>query len=317
MRTLLHLTIFIALLIFPVFLFAQQATGGNPPVPREADSLFFHFEYKAALDKYNVFVKEHPDALAPTFARMAFSNHFMGKYDQAIGLYDKTLSKNPGPGLMAQLYSRMAMTYSMKKDKQKAMQYMDSANANGYSNTYEMDNFKDYSFIRNEKKFRDIYDAAYGRVFPCHAIAGARLFDFWIGDWDVYNNFFPNNRVGTSHIQNVSGECTILENWESYNAPFTGKSQNWYDTTTKKWTQLWIGSGGGHQYFTDGEYKDGAMRFVYTTTNPQGQALKGRFTFFNLGKNKVRQLAETSNDEGKTWQTVYDFIYVRMGTSGD
>jgi hypothetical protein len=300
-----------------LFFLAPAQQPNQRPVPREADSLFFHFKYKDALEKYQAFIKANSNALPPTFARMAFSSHFLGKYKEAIALYDSVLSKNPGPGLRAQLYSRMAMTYSMKKDKQKALMYLDSARANGYFNTYEMDHFDDYSFIRNEKKFKEIYDVLYTTAFPCRSLAGARQFDFWIGDWDVFNNLFPNNRVGTSHIQNVSGECTILENWESYNNPFTGKSQNWYDTTTKKWTQLWIGSGGGVTYFREGEYKDGAMRFVYSPVNAQGQTIMGRFTFYNLGKNKVRQFCENSNDNGKTYQTVYDFIYVRQGTNGE
>lgn len=48
-------------------------------------------------------------------------------------------------------------------------------------------------------------------------------------------------------------------------------------------------------YFENGEYKDGAMRF--TTTTAQGQP--GKLTFFNLGPNKVRQFYEVSADEGK------------------
>jgi hypothetical protein len=34
-------------------------------------------------------------------------------------------------------------------------------------------------------------------------------------------------------------------------------------------------------------------------------------TFFNLGRDKVRQLVERTSDGGKQWQVVYDFIYTR------
>ena len=46
-------------------------------------------------------------------------------------------------------------------------------------------------------------------------------------------------------------------------------------------------------------------------TAPDGKKNKGRFTFFNQGPDQVRQLNEISADEGKTWQTVYDFTYIR------
>jgi hypothetical protein len=36
-----------------------------------------------------------------------------------------------------------------------------------------------------------------------------------------------------------------------------------------------------------------------------------RMTFHNLGKDKVRQHGENSNDGGKTWQTSYDLEYRR------
>lgn len=297
------------LLLSAAGLHAQSTS--QPPLLRKADSLFFHFNYKEALGRYTEYIKTNANPLPVTFARMAFSNHFLGNYQQALSLYEQVLKKQIGGPLRAQLYSRMAMTYSMKGNKKAALTALDSAVANGYLNVYELENSKDFKLIRNDEMFRTIYSSAYNIAFPCKSIPGARQFDFWIGEWDVYNNLFPNNRVGTSIIQNVSGECTILENWQSYNNPYSGKSQNWYDTTTKRWTQLWIGSGGGHQYFTDGEYSDGAMRFKFQQPDPGGILQPGNFIFYNLGPDKVRQYNELSTDGGKTFQVVYDFIYIR------
>jgi hypothetical protein len=55
------------------------------------------------------------------------------------------------------------------------------------------------------------------------------------------------------------------------------------------------------------------MRFTYDNVTPRGRST-GRFIFFNLGPDKVRQLQESTPDSGRTWQTVYDFIYVRKGS---
>lgn len=60
----------------------------------------------------------------------------------------------------------------------------------------------------------------------------------------------------------------------------------------------------------EGEYKDGAMRYTSASINANGQKTLGRMTFFNLG-DKVRQLWETSTDDGKTWTVAFDGTYVR------
>lgn len=309
MSTKLKVLLFICLVNLSVKLFSQSP--GSNPLLRGADSLFFNMKYEAAIPQYQAFLKGNEKALPVSYARLAFCYHFAGKYQDAVNYYNKTIEKKPAAALKSQLYSRMSMTYSMLKNKQKALEYLDSAIVNGYFNSYEMENFREYAFIKNEPKFKVAHDTAYNRSYPCKTTPHARDFDFWIGEWDVFNNSYPNHRVGSSIIQNVSGECTILENWQSWNNPFSGKSQNWYDNNTGKWTQLWIGSGGGHQYFTDGEYKDGAMRFKAMAPGANGVLQPANFIFYNLGPDKVRQYYELSADSGKTFQVVYDFIYMR------
>jgi len=118
--------------------------------------------------------------------------------------------------------------------------------------------------------------------------------------------------AGHSIIQRVSGGCMILENWTSANTPYAGKSMNFVDAATHKWQQVWVGSeGSGQHVFVNGEYRDGAMRFDFEQANPQGKKQIGRFIFYNQGPNQVRQFNETSDDNGTTWTTVYDFTYKR------
>ena len=102
----------------------------------------------------------------------------------------------------------------------------------------------------------------------------------------------------------------MLENWEGGNS--SGKSINFIDPNTNKWKQSWAGSyANGNQEFINGEYKDSAMHFEFETKDAQGKKIIGRFMFYNQGPNQVRQFSETSNDEGKTWTTNYDFTYIR------
>ena len=50
----------------------------------------------------------------------------------------------------------------------------------------------------------------------------------------------------------------------------------------------------------------------YTTWSVRnGARVLGRMTFTSLEGQKVRQLAEQSLDEGKTWTTQFDGTYIR------
>ena len=58
-------------------------------------------------------------------------------------------------------------------------------------------------------------------------------------------------------------------------------------------------------------FQDGAMRFEGETIGKDGKKTLQKLTFFKIDENTVRQLAETSNDDGKTWTISYDFKYVK------
>jgi hypothetical protein len=143
----------------------------------------------------------------------------------------------------------------------------------------------------------------------------AREFDFWIGHWDVYVTG-TEKPAGYSHIEMASGGCAILEHWTSIpNAPYTGKSINFIDPASKKWKQVWVGSEGTNvSEFLNGEYRDNAMRFTFESIDTSGKKLLTHFYFFNQAPNQVRQLHETSTDDGTTWTTTYDFTYRRSKT---
>jgi hypothetical protein len=149
--------------------------------------------------------------------------------------------------------------------------------------------------------------------YPCMGDAKAREFDFWIGEWDAFVTG-TENLAGYSKIERASGGCMILENWTSKSEkPFEGKSINFVDPVTKKWKQVWVGSGQSPNAteFLNGEYREGAMRFEFASTNAQQQPILVQFHFYNQGPNQVRQLHQTSADGGKTWVVSYDFTYKR------
>lgn len=146
------------------------------------------------------------------------------------------------------------------------------------------------------------------KYYPCLHNSHNREFDYWIGSWDVYATG-TTTLVGYSLVQKESGGCMLLENWTALKNN-DGKSINYVDNKTGKWEQDWIGSGGQAQHFVNGVYKNSVMQFEGTSTDQSGSPVTVRFSFFNQGADKVRQLYETSKD-GQNWVIGYDLTYIR------
>ncbi len=282
----------------------------HKPTLQQADSLFLIREWSAAIPVYEAVLKSEPNnSLA--WNKLGFSYHNLSNPDKALSNYLKSLAYKPNPSLETIVQSRLARVYSLKNEKDKAFQSFERALQLGYSNLSELDTQKEFDNVRTDVRFDDVVKRANINAYPCMGNAQARQFDFWIGEWDAYVRG-TNNLAGQSKIEMASGGCMILENWTSVGSPFSGKSMNFVDPASGKWKQIWVGSGGVNATeFLNGEYRDGAMRFEYETVNPQGGKQNVHFYFFNESADQVRQFHETSDDDGKTWTTTYDFTYKR------
>ncbi|MCI0524273.1 MAG: hypothetical protein L0Y75_03335, partial [Acidobacteria bacterium] len=134
---------------------------------------------------------------------------------------------------------------------------------------------------------------------PCGAKPEYRQFDFWIGEWDVQAG---GQRAGTNSVQLILDKCVVFENWSGARG-MNGKSFNIYNAAKGKWQQTWVDSR-GNVLELHGEFKDGAMRFAGETPSRSGGRTLHKLSFFPLEGGRVRQLWESSQDEGKTWSTV-------------
>lgn len=141
---------------------------------------------------------------------------------------------------------------------------------------------------------------------PCSTRPESRQFDFWVGEWDVYNA--QGQLAGTNSVQLILGDCVLTENWTGARGG-SGKSFNFYDVNTGKWHQLWVDDRGGVLRL-DGEYRDGAMRFAGETVTRDGSKTLERLVFTKLSDNRVRQFWEQSKDGGTNWSVVFDGTYI-------
>lgn len=131
-----------------------------------------------------------------------------------------------------------------------------------------------------------------------------RQFDFWVGNWNVTAK---GRQAGTNDVTLEEAACLVHEHWSGAGGS-TGQSFNFYDRGDGHWHQLWI-SNQGNVLRLSGAYSEGAMRFTGVAPGAQGRPQRQRLTFFRNSDGSVRQLWETSDDEGKTWQVAFDGLY--------
>lgn len=148
---------------------------------------------------------------------------------------------------------------------------------------------------------------------PCSNPA-FRQFDFWIGEWEAYG--VKGAKAGESKISVMLDSCVILEEWTGAIAQqgliYSGKSFNSYNAATKQWQQTWTDNTGNTTEFLRGEGGEGKIIYYADKVGGAGgKTFMRRLTFTKLGNDKVRQLGERTDDEGKTWTTEYDLEYRR------
>lgn len=276
---------------------------------QEADSLHNAGKWKEAATAYDAGLKQHPQD-GRAWYRLGASYQLAGLYPQAVEAYKKSLQLPPSAIPLSFIRGALVKSYALNRDSTNALNLLQQMVANGYGDFPDLDSAAGYRWMQSNPRFVQLRAKAFSNAYPCLNNPRNRAFDFWIGDWDVYQTG-TDHLVGRQHIERASGGCAVLENWTAVGTPGEGKSLNFISPKTGKWEQVWMGSGGASLNYYNGEYRDGAMRYEGDGVNKAGKKLLFHLTFFNLGTDAVRQLLEQSADEGKTWTALYDFRYKR------
>lgn len=295
---------FIAILLF-VFagFFAGELYAQAAPSPKmtAANDLYKQQKFQESAAAFGEVLKDEPTN-GRAWYLLGMSLHSLGKYEQAIAAFEKNVAITQNPNS----FYNIACGYSRLNQTDKAFEWLEKALNGGVAQFVNLETDADLENIRKDARFKKMLDLADRQKRPCKYSAEARQFDFWVGNWDV---FLPNGqKAGINTVQLFSEGCGLLENWTN-TVGGDGKSINFYDSGTQKWYQSWIGSGGGALRY-EGNFKDGAMRFEGETI-ANGKKTLQKLTFFKLDENTVRQLFESSSDEGKTWVVTYDLKYER------
>ena len=142
----------------------------------------------------------------------------------------------------------------------------------------------------------------------CDFDSGFDEFNFWVGEWTVYDNA-SGNLAGMNSISKEEQGCLILENWTS-SAGGTGTSMNYYNPLNRQWRQLWVSAGRYAIDIAGGLSNDSMVmsgRIYYFT----GSEEQFRGTWSVADDASVRQLFEQYNSDTQEWDVWFDGRYVR------
>jgi tetratricopeptide (TPR) repeat protein len=277
---------------------AQQLV--TPQMKQEANEFYQKQDWQNALKAYEKILGADEANISARY-RYGFILLNLERNEEAKTQLQKVFDASPN-AIFAQ---QLARAYARLGEKEKTYEILEKSLTVGGIAPETLNAEKDFAAIRDEARFKDLVKKSDLAINPCKASPEFRQFDFWIGEWDAKNA--QGLTVGSSSIQLILGQCVIFENWST---PLSsGKSLNIYDVNDKKWHQTWVDARGTLTQYV-GELKDGKMVYV-AETFVGGKKNLAKMTFSKLDNGDVRQFGENSSDEGKTWTTMFDFIYVR------
>ncbi|RUT73020.1 hypothetical protein [Ancylomarina longa] len=140
-------------------------------------------------------------------------------------------------------------------------------------------------------------------------ISANRQFDFWIGKWDVYTN---DELVGKNTIQLLQNGNILQENWISEKENFTGTSYSFYNPKIKQWQQVWIDNSGSN-LLLKGNFSNGRMILISDLDSNMGEPESiHRITWSAMPNGDVKQVWESTVDQGKNWNLQFEGIYKKI-----
>lgn len=282
---------------------AQARTENAVAALHRADSLYERQEFGAAAEAYRAVLVDTPNdgrawyRLGSSLANLDDPRGAAEAYEHSAAIGHQMLA----------MYNAAAMRARLG-ERDRAVAWLDSAVAAGFSGDSILRNDPDFAPLRADPRFLHAVSEAARAFRPCVTRPQSHYFDFWIGEWSVRNG--QNQAVGRSSVRQILSQCVIFENWTDGQGG-EGKSLNAYNAALDMWQQFWT-----DQYGRVTEYREstrtaeGGLRFTARQKLPNGWGLV-RMTFTPIDHDTVRQFGERSMDDGRSWTTSFDLYYHR------
>lgn len=293
------------LLIATVALTFSCAISFAQDLIAEAHQAFQDQDWPAAGEAYSALSESAPGNPQYRY-RLAVSQRRLGEYNAAVKNYEAARAA----GVPSQFVDlELAHLHVAKGDREKALESLEAAAGGGYGNALAIEQDTELAAISDSDGFAELLALVRRNAEPCQYIEEMRQFDFWIGEWEVYD---PQGTVkyGENSITKADRGCFLQESWVSSGGT-PRSSMNYYDPGQGRWRQHWVGAGGSIIDIYGG-IEDGSMVLegrLYSLNPPSDTPFRGTWTPLDDGR--VRQFFEQSTDNGETWVPWFDGYYQR------
>jgi ketosteroid isomerase-like protein len=140
---------------------------------------------------------------------------------------------------------------------------------------------------------------------PCD-LPQSHEFDFWAGDWDVFDVKSASQSVAHVRIDPILGGCVLREEYEDPTG-LQGQSFSTYDPTRGRWHQSWV-TNRGQLLTLEGALQGKTMTLNGVDRTSEGTERRVHVTW-EPTPNGVRETAIRSVDGGKSWIPWFDLIF--------
>jgi len=130
-------------------------------------------------------------------------------------------------------------------------------------------------------------------------------FDFWLGNWKVYNT--DGKLVGTNTITKSYGSCMLKEEWISAGSN-RGTSTNYYNKDDDSWNQVWVDNS-GFNLALKGMLANGNMVLKSKIEKGKSEKYYNQISWTLNDDGTVTQLWEQFKTDGTLIQEVFKGVY--------
>ncbi len=272
---------------------------------QKANQHFQAEDWAAAANSYEELSSQNK-GIAQYHYRLGVSRRHLEEYQAAINALEKA-RKAGVPGMFVDL--ELARLFVQRDEPEMALEKLRLAGSEGFGNVQEVEQDAELAKLASKDGYADAMSAIRRNAAPCEYEEETKEFDFWVGEWEVYDRD-RTVKYGENTITRKDRGCYLYEQWISATGN-TGSSMNYYDPGQRRWRQHWVGAGGSIIDIYGGMV-NGSMVLtgrLYNIYPPSETPFRGTWT--PLPDGRVRQFFEQSHDKGHTWVPWFDGYYQR------
>jgi len=268
-----------------------------------AEQLFVQRKWAEAASAYEEIAQREAGNLR-AWQRLGACREALKEPEKALAAYQRAaqLANVDAPTLY-----RLGCLQALSGQIDQAVRSLDRALDRGFSDRAALESDPELEAIRKDDRFA--YLLRRMAVAPGHLLT---QLDFWLGEWDVFGA--DGARLGRSRIEKRERGFAVLEHWTAEGGG-TATGLTYYDPAERKWKQVWVSSGGDAGQYESRPAQAG-LQLEGTFRGADGRIRPARVTLTLETDGRVRQVMKQSKDEGQSWITYRDCLYVPARPSG-